>query len=95
MFLLLDLHWLLSLVLFLVFLSKKQLYILIPLPFVYAVAVHYGSAMCYIPLFVLIMLIKISYCKEKGERIALWIVLAVSFVAFAMLKSLLKFFIAF
>lgn len=80
MFLLLDLHWLLALFLFLFFLSKKQLYIFIPIPFLYAIAVHYGSAMCYIPLFVLIMLVKIYYCEEKKERRILWTVLAVSFV---------------
>lgn len=89
---LLDLHWFLASIAFFILLSNRKLYFLLPLPFIYALMCHYASAICYIPVFVFIMLYKIIVCEDKKEKRYLGAILAVSFVASVGLFTYMMFF---
>ncbi|MCH5198702.1 MAG: hypothetical protein J1E34_07325 [Oscillospiraceae bacterium] len=82
-----DFYWVLLTLLFFVFLSKKQLYILIPFLFSLCIFVHYGAMVSYIPMMAIIILYKISVSGEKGEKKLLWAVFSLS-VIFAFVTTL-------
>ena len=81
LFTLLDFYWLLSMLLFFVFISNKKLYPFIPAVFLFAIMCHSACALSYIPMFVLVLLYKVICCEDKKERRILIAVLTVSFVS--------------
>lgn len=83
----LDFYWVILTLLFFVFLSKKQLYFLIPFVFSLCVFVHYGAMVCYIPMMAIILLYKISVTNDNKSKKLLWSVFAAS-VLFAFITTL-------
>lgn len=62
----LDVYWLFGTALFLLFLSKKELNLLIIPLAVCAILVHYAGIFCYVPFFAILVLYKLS-CAKKGS----------------------------
>ncbi len=77
---LLDFHWIIATIIFIFCLSNKKLYIFMPLPIVYALMTHYVSLVCYVPVCLLILLLKIIYTEEKKEKAFLSVIFSVSLI---------------
>lgn len=77
---LMDLHWIVAFIFFFLFLQNKKTYILLPVAFLYAIMSHFASVICYVPLFILIVLYKILDTDEKKEKLFLSIIFTVSTV---------------
>lgn len=80
-FSLLDLHWYVAAVFFFICVSDKKLYIFIPLTFIALILVQYASILCYVPMFALLMLFKITRCESKKEKYLLTVVFFISCIA--------------
>ena len=76
----LDVYWIYALLIFVFLLKSKKMWFLIPIPFVFMVAVNYSSFFCYIPLMALLILYKASTVTQKKEKAYLLVVFAVSVV---------------
>lgn len=81
LFTLLDYYWLLSMLLFFIFISNKKLYFFVPFICLFAIMCHSACALSFIPLFALTLLYKVICTKDKKERKILVAVLTVSFVS--------------
>lgn len=67
----LDFHWLITAIFFVLFLSNKWSYILIiPLCLV-AVSINFSAIFCFVPFFIVLMLYKVSVLKNGKEKIYL------------------------
>ena len=78
-----DVYWIVSCMAFFILLSRKQLYFLIPPVLVSCVFVHYGAMLCYVPMMLVMLLVKTVFTEEKGERKLLWAVFWVGAAAAA------------
>ena len=77
---LLDFHWIIGLFIFMLALSNKWMYFAIPLAFIYVIMSHYGSMICYVPLFALLLFIKIKFTSVRSEKISLTVIASISIV---------------
>lgn len=82
----LDVYWIFLSALFVVFLSKKELYILIIPVCLCAIMVHFSSAFCFVPLFFFLTLYKISCISEPKEKKHLCIVFIVAIITSVLLS---------
>lgn len=64
----LDLYWLLLAAVFFLCLSTKRLYVLIIPVYLAVIMIHYGSIVCFIPMFSLCILYKISVLADRNEK---------------------------
>ncbi|MBQ7639231.1 MAG: hypothetical protein IJS90_10065 [Clostridia bacterium] len=69
-----DVYWILISMLVFICMTKKQLWFLIPPLLVACVFVHYGAMICYIPMMLIMLLIKLTHCEDKKDRRLLWTV---------------------
>ncbi len=81
----LDVYWIYLFIAFLFLLTKKGLWVLIPIPFFLMLTVHYSSLLCFIPLMALLLLNEIIEKKNKKDKKYLLIVFSVSIVITACL----------
>ena len=81
----LDVCWIILSALFVVFLSKKELYFLLIPVCMCAVMVHFSSVFCFVPLFFFLILYKISCITEPKEKKCLCIVFIVAIIVSVLL----------
>ncbi len=89
---LLDFHWIIAAVFFIIFLSNKKLYVFIPLALLYAVMTHYVSCICYVAICLLILLYKAYITEEKKEKYFLFGIFGISFAAALAIFAYMLFF---
>ena len=82
-----DVYWIFLCLVFIVALSSRRLYFLIPPVFILAVLVHYGALICYIPMMGVLLLYRIAWAEDKKEKRALWTVLLLSMAAAVLLTG--------
>ncbi|MBE6785495.1 MAG: hypothetical protein E7538_04550 [Ruminococcaceae bacterium] len=88
----LDFHWIIGAVIFLLLLRKNATCLVMPVLFFCVVMCHYGSMICYIPMFVIILMLKAVYSKEKKEKVFLISIIGVSLIsAIALFAYMLMF----
>ncbi|MBE6775110.1 MAG: hypothetical protein E7543_02855 [Ruminococcaceae bacterium] len=76
-----DVYWVFSALLFFILLSKKETWFLLFIPFLICVLTYYVTWLCYIPLYIIIVLYKISVTEKKNDRAYLWSSLVFSVIA--------------
>lgn len=81
----LDVYWIFLSALLIVFLSKKELYVLIIPVCLCAIMVHFSSAFCFVPFFFFLILYKISCVTESKEKKYLCIVFIATIIASVLL----------
>lgn len=81
----LDVYWIFLTALFIVFLSKKELYFLLIPVCMCAIMVHFSSAFSFVPLFFFLMLYKIACITDAKEKKFLCIVFTTAIIASVLL----------
>lgn len=86
----LDVYWVFLIALFLLFLTKKELYIfLIPVSLM-AIAINFSSIVCFVPFFAILILYKLSCAENKKDKRFLCVI----FFAMTVLSILLTVYFA-
>lgn len=76
----LDFHWLIGMMLFFLLLKSNITCLAMPILFIGVIMCHYGSMICYIPMFIIILMLKAVYAKKK-ERVMLICIITISVLA--------------
>ena len=83
----LDFYWLIAAILSIIFLQRKETYILVIPAMLFAIMSHYAAILCYVPFVCIYMLYKISDIKDKKEKVFLWLIWTVTVVSSLVLTA--------
>lgn len=81
----LDVYWIFLTALFIVFLTKKELNILLLPVCLCAIMVHFSSAFCFVPLYFFLILYKISNTTDVKDKKRLTIIFIITVIASVLL----------